>query len=166
MTASTSGSLIPAVKAAVVQLLRDADYPAQPTPYASGRPGPQVTYSDSADPEQDRIIIGDTSGEPGDQEWFTFAPSRKEDVIIAVRIVCMVPGLTAEETTERAFSLFTVFARAMLDAAQPTPGHDILDIPGIVGLAVRQPFHTDARNGEGWSCVIETGVSFQGWVAP
>lgn len=166
MTASTSGSLIPAVKAAVVQLLRDADYPAQPTPYASGRPGPQVVYSETVDLEQDRIVVGDTSSEPGEQEWFTFAPSRREDSAIAVQIVCAVPGLTAEETTERAFSLFTVFARELLAAAQPVPGVDVLGIAGLLNVAVRQPFHTDARSGEGWMCTIDTAVRFEGWVAP
>jgi hypothetical protein len=167
MSASTDGSLIPAVKAAVVLLLTDAEWPALRTPYSTGLPRPLISYTETRDQGRDRVIIGDSSDGGGDQEWFTFQPSRLEEFELAAGIVSEGPGLSAQETTERAFAMFNVFARVLLTAAvEATPEEPALGIAGMVSIAVRQPRHTDVRDGEGYMCVIDTGIRVQGWVAP
>lgn len=156
------GSLIPEVKAALVDLLFRASWPAFPTPYVNGAGRPQIAYSEPRDLEQDRIVVGDTSAGEAEQEWFTFQPSRLETFEIDVLISAHTPGLDAKEATERAFGLFTTFAAVLFDAAQ----NDSLGVGGVTQLQCRQPTHTEIRTGEGWVCVIQTGVRVQGWVAP
>jgi hypothetical protein len=164
-----AGSAIPAVKARVVELLLEAEWPALRTPYSTGLPRPSIEYS--ADPTQtrDRVIIGDTSGEPGDQTWFTFLPSRLEAFELQAAIVSEAPGLSAADSTERAFAMFTVFARTLMNAVRPVDrdGETTTDFGiDLVSIACRQPTHTDVRTAEGYTCVIDTGIAVQAWVAP
>lgn len=160
---SDQGSTIPAAKAAVVDLLLQAAWPAFPTPYMNGAGRPQIAYGEPKDLEQDRIVVGDTAGEPGEQEWFAFDASRREMFDLAVYITSTTPGQSCQEAVERCFALFTVFARTIRVAAL---ADSKLGVAGVTNVQVRQPEHTETRTGEGWTVMVATAVRVEAQIAP
>lgn len=159
----TDGSAIPAAKAAIVDLLSEAEWPAVTPAYVDNLPRPQISYGEPADRKRDAVIVGDTAGEPGDQEWFAFDASRRELFEFGVLIVSTVPKGTCQESVERAFAMFTVVARVIRSAALTTPK---LGVDGIVQIDVRQPAHSEIQTAEGWICEIQTAVRVTAQIAP
>ena len=158
-----AGSAIPAVKAAVVDLLLEAAYPALPVPYVNGTGRPQITYGEPKDAEPDRIDVLDSAYEPGAQEFLAFDGSRLEIFELKVLIASEMPGLSCQEAVERAFGMFGVFAAVIRAAALASPK---LGLTGVMSVEVRQPQHRESRTTEGWAVGIETGVRATAQISP
>lgn len=142
-------STIPTVATKLLQLLNAATWPGAK---------PQISDSDPDEPEREVVIVGDTDAEgENDQDWGTIgARTRDERYAMRLDVKVISPGLSTSEARDRAFALFAVVEKVLID--NPTLGIDATPNAQLVQAQLRQPTHRQGAIDEGKGCVIESAV--------
>lgn len=134
-------STFPRVKAALVEKLNDADWPARK---------PTVSYGWPRTDTREIVAIGGTTS--SEQTWAQLGARRRdEDYRIEVAIMVTTPGQSQQKATERAFELLGVIENAL----RTDPG---LGLEGVICAEVADPQVDEAPDTEGYIALVITGI--------
>lgn len=140
-------STVPAVRLALVELIRDA----------VGN-DVQVEYGEpKAWTRDERIVVGDTSGLERERSWPQLGATprtREERYALAITVTTTRPGKDQQQATERAYELFGLIEEAHIEA--PTLG-----VSGVIVTGLEQPEDFDVAANAGAGSQIESALLVQ-----
>jgi len=140
-----ASSSIPRAKAALVDILDAADWPA---------PRPTVSYGWPRDIDRELVMIGGTAD--GEQRWTSFGPRRRdEEYRIEVAVQVIRPGLSQRQATERAFELLAVIEAELRELPDLGLGVELI----VAELAV--PRLREGPETEGYAALVTAGVGIR-----
>lgn len=138
----TTSSSIPRAKAALLELLEAAAWPA---------PRPTVSYGWPREIDREVVMVGGTT--EGEQSWVAFGPRRRDESYrLQVAVQVLRPGLTQREATERAFELLAVVEAEL--RAHPDLGLG----PELIVAELAVPRLREGPDPEGYAAVVTAGV--------
>lgn len=136
-----SSSSVPTVKAALVELLEAASWPA---------PRPAVSYGWPREVPREIVQVGGTT--QGEQTWAAFG-TRKRDETYRLEIAVQVihPGQSQRAATERAFALLAVIEDVLRD-------HPTLGLADTLVAEIANPQLREGPEIEGYAAVVTAGI--------
>lgn len=136
-----SSSSVPTVKAALVELLEAASWPA---------PRPAVSYGWPREVPREIVQVGGTT--QGEQTWAAFG-TRKRDESYRLELVVQVihPGQSQRAATERAFALLAVIEDVLRD-------HPTLGLADTLVAEIANPQLREGPEIEGYAAVVTAGI--------